>query len=178
MPAIPVPSASETRCNATFEALMWALSRPGLSRDLPQPRHRALVEALIDRECAVNCDDPDLARSAAGLGAALVAREAADHVFADRLDSAAVLRTLRQGSDLHPEDGATLVLEATLGRGQRLRMTGPGVDGAVEIAVGGLPDGFWQERTRVMRYPMGFDLFLTSGARVLGVPRSTAVEVV
>ena len=28
-----------------------------------------------------------------------------------------------------------------------------------------------------MRYPMGFEIFLVDGARILGVPRSTVVEV-
>jgi alpha-D-ribose 1-methylphosphonate 5-triphosphate synthase subunit PhnH len=88
-----------------------------------------------------------------------------------------MLRDLRQGSDLHPEEGATLVLAATLGEGQALRLTGPGVDGLVDVKIGGLPDGFWDMRRDVMRYPMGFEIFLIDGARVLGLPRSTAVEV-
>lgn len=176
MQAIPVPSPAETLANATFEALMWALSRPGLSRDLPQPGHAALVEALIDRECAVFCEDPALAQQVARTGAALVDLPRADHVFLTTPDTA-LLRQLRMGSDLHPEAGATLVLPVTLDRGQRLRLTGPGVDGAVDIRVDGLPEGFWAERAHVMRYPMGFDLFLTDGPRVLGVPRSTKAEV-
>ena len=32
----PVPSDFEARCNATFDAVMWALARPGVMRDLPQ----------------------------------------------------------------------------------------------------------------------------------------------
>ena len=32
MLATPTPSPSETRDNATFEALLWALSRPGVPR--------------------------------------------------------------------------------------------------------------------------------------------------
>jgi alpha-D-ribose 1-methylphosphonate 5-triphosphate synthase subunit PhnH len=29
-----------------------------------------------------------------------------------------------------------------------------------------------------MRYPMGFEVFLVDGDRVLGLPRTTAVEVI
>lgn len=176
MVAIPRPSAFEARCNATYEALMWALARPGLIRTLPVPGPEAIVEALIDRECAVHCADPDLASLAERTGAALVGPEAADHVFAGRLEHADTLGRLRCGTDLHPEDGATLFVAARLGAGERLRLTGPGVDGAEEIAVEGLPEGVWQARRAAMRAPMGFELFVLDGDRVLGVPRSTTVE--
>lgn len=216
----PTPSPFEARSNATYEALLWALSRPGLVRTLPATGAEAvlpasgreacpasgrdadmpaagwdadpasgrdaglpasswaaIVEALIDRECAVHCADPVLAALVARTGAALVGPEQADHVFAARLPAAQGLARLRQGSDLHPEEGATLVCSAAFGRGERLRLTGPGCDGAVALALDGLPPGFWQERARIMRYPAGFEIFLTDGARVIGVPRSTTVEV-
>ncbi|WP_375258418.1 phosphonate C-P lyase system protein PhnH [Citreimonas sp.] len=177
MPAIPVPSAFESRCNATYDALMWALSRPGLVRDLPEAGQAQIVDALIDRDCAVFCDAPDLAARVAGIGAALVDVERADHLFLDRLENAGLLRALRLGSDLHPELGETLVLNAAIGTGPGVRLTGPGVDGSVEIRIAGLPDGFWRIRAQVMRYPMGFELFLLDGTRVVGLPRSTEVEV-
>lgn len=181
VPPLPIPSDFESRCNASFEALMWALSRPGLPRDLPcaqaQDSHAAIVDALIDRECAVFCDDPDLAQHVSRTGAAQVSMDLADHLFLDRLDAADDLRPLRQGSDLHPEDGATMILRAKLGEGQAVRLSGPGVDGTLELRIAGLPDGFWRSRAQVMRYPTGFDLFLTDGVTVVGLPRSTAVEV-
>lgn len=102
---------------------------------------------------------------------------AADHVFLDTLATSDLLRILRLGSDLHPEDGATLVVNAELGRGQALRLCGPGVDRAIEIRVGGLPGDFWAVRDRVMGYPVGFELFLVDGDRILGLARSTRVEV-
>ena len=88
-----------------------------------------------------------------------------------------LLQGLRRGSDLHPEDGATLVCDARLGAGQGLRLSGPGCDGPVAVAVGGLPEGFWTARAGLMRYPTGFELFLVEDDRVLGIPRSTRVEV-
>jgi alpha-D-ribose 1-methylphosphonate 5-triphosphate synthase subunit PhnH len=71
--AVPVPDAFETRTNATFEALMWALARPGTVQTLPAPGLAGIADALIDRECRVFCNDPDLARHLASLGAARVA---------------------------------------------------------------------------------------------------------
>lgn len=181
----PARSDAEARANATYEALMWALARPGLARDLPEPSDAAIVEALIDRECAVHCakhcteedTGEDMARIVAQTGAALVAPSAADHLFLGPLGDATLLRQLRCGSDLYPDDGATAVIHVRLGDGPRLRFSGPGVDGTVDIAVGGLPDGAWDIRRDTLRYPMGFELLLRDGARVVGVPRSTVVEV-
>ena len=177
MTAHPTPSAFEARTNATYEALMWALARPGLSRTLPEAGQAGILEALIDRECAVHCTRPEMAAQAARTGAALVSPDAADHVFCDALADTDLLARLRMGSDLYPEEGATLVVNARIGSGARLRLSGPGCDGLVPLQLGGLPDGFWAERARVMRYPMGFELFVLDGAEVMGIPRSTEVEV-
>jgi alpha-D-ribose 1-methylphosphonate 5-triphosphate synthase subunit PhnH len=176
MPAPPVPSAAETRANAAFEALMWALSRPGLPRTLPEAGPHSVIEALIDRECAVHCADPALAEAVARTGAAPVPMEEADHVFVTALRIEDLPR-LRRGSDLYPDDGATVICPARLGEGPPLALTGPGCDGPVRARIGGLPDGLWAARARAMRYPMGFELVFIDGAQVLGVPRSTHVEV-
>lgn len=177
MQIAPTPSEFETCTNATYEALMWALSRPGLIRELPAPGVEGLIDALIDRECAVHCGPLALSDHAARSGAAIVPLSEADHVFLPSELTPSLLRGLRQGSDLHPEDGATLVIEARFGAGQGVQLTGPGVNGAQYIQMGGLPDGFWEMRRDVMRYPMGFEIFLIDGARVMGLPRSCAVEV-
>ena len=176
MSVVPVPSAFEARSNAAFKAILWSLARPGLVHEMPESGMAQIVEALIDRECAGHCTSPELAHLAHNTGALMVAPELADHVFADDVP-VTLLDCLRRGSDLHPDDGATLIAHAELTKGARLRMTGPGIDGAVEVMIGGLPGGFWQRRAQVMRYPMGFEILLVDGARILGVPRSTVVEV-
>lgn len=177
MSAQPQPSAFEDRTNATYEALMWAFSRPGLVRDMPEPGQCLILEALIDRECQVYCDSAEMQAQAKQSGAELVGPEAADHLFLATPPAAQLVRGVRLGSDLYPEEGATLVLTATLGTGVTLRLTGPGVDGQIDVQVDGLPADFWAVRAQVQRYPMGFDLVLVDGARILGVPRSTHVEV-
>lgn len=177
MTAHPAPSAFEARSNATYEALMWALSRPGLIRKMPVPGQGPVIEALLDRECRVYCDGPNQADLVARTGAQQVAPQHADHLFLDSLPGLDLLSRINLGSDLYPDEGATLVCNAALERGPRLRLTGPGCNGVVEVQVDGLPDGFWQARARTMRYPMGFELFLIDGADVLGVPRSCQVEV-
>ena len=177
--ATPVPDAAEIRTNATFEALMWALSRPGTVRDLPGTDPALIAEALLDRECRVWCADPDLARRIAATGAQLTDIARADHVFAGQVDADALARLAQvaTGSDLYPDAGATVILSAAFGTGRRLRLTGPGIESAATIAVDGIDPGLWPLRAARCRYPMGFDLFLMSGAQVMGLPRSTQIEV-
>nr|WP_321524956.1 phosphonate C-P lyase system protein PhnH [uncultured Cohaesibacter sp.] len=175
---IPTPDADETRANQCFEALLWALSRPGQIRSLPQAGQSQIVDALIDRECAAYSDDETLAEHISNSGAMLVSPEKADHVFLSSLTSSDILAKLKTGSDLYPDDGATLMLPASFNEGQLLRLSGPGVNGALEVRIGGLPDLFFALRNKLVRYPMGFDIFFIDGNQVIGLPRSTKLEIV
>jgi alpha-D-ribose 1-methylphosphonate 5-triphosphate synthase subunit PhnH len=175
--AVPVPDAFEARTNATFEALMWALARPGTVRTLPGPGMEGIAEALLDGECRVFCDDPALADRLTGFGAAQVALPLADHCFVSLEAGLDRLAQIAVGSALYPDAGATLVAEARIGTGLRLRLTGPGIETSAEIALDGVAPGFWALRAALSRYPAGFDLFLICGAQVIGLPRSTAIEV-
>ena len=173
---MPLPDLDEARANATYDALLWALGRPGQVRTLPNPGEVEIIHALIGRECRVHAADPRLIPLIVRAGAEVAELSSADHVFLGALADLSPLREIGQGSDLYPDDGATVILAVELGTGPALRLSGPGVDGAVELRVGGLPPGFWEERARIMRYPMGFEIFLLDGARIVGVPRSTDVE--
>jgi alpha-D-ribose 1-methylphosphonate 5-triphosphate synthase subunit PhnH len=173
MTATPTPDAFEARTNATFEALMWALSRPGTVQPLPASGMAGLAETLVDRECRVYCEDAALAPVIASFGAALVPASEADHCFLTGTDA---LPRVATGSALYPDAGATVVMQASFGQGQRLRLTGPGIETHTDIALSGMP-GIWALRAARCRYPAGFDLFLICGATVMGLPRSTQIEV-
>jgi alpha-D-ribose 1-methylphosphonate 5-triphosphate synthase subunit PhnH len=178
--ATPVPDAAETRANATFEALMWALSRPGTVQAIPDPDPALIAEALVDRECHVWCADRALAARIAATGAHAADPGHADHLFlagADTDSAMAIIAKAAIGSDLYPDEGATIILPARFGTGARLRLTGPGIETETQITVDDLSSGLWPLRAARCRYPMGFDLFLTSGAQVIGLPRSTLIEV-
>jgi alpha-D-ribose 1-methylphosphonate 5-triphosphate synthase subunit PhnH len=177
MQTTPIRSDEETQSNDAFDALLWALSRPGQVRTLPAAGEAALITALLDRECAASCDDPLLISAIMQTGAAVADITVADHVFLGKPSNAARLREVRLGSDLYPDDGATVVVRAGIGNGQGLRLTGPGVDGALEVRLDGISAEFWQTRKSLIRYPMGFDLFVLDGSRVMGLPRSTNIEV-
>jgi len=178
MLTVAPPEAGEVRANATFEALMWALARPGDIRALPEPGLGQIVEALVDLECSAHGDSPELRRVIAEAGAEVAVHVAmADHVFIERFDGDVdSLMALRCGSALYPDDGATVVIAAGLGEGQRLRLSGPGVEAPLELAVA-LPAAIWRLREQLCLYPEGFDLFVVDGPRVLGLPRSTTIEV-
>lgn len=176
MLATPAPSSAETRDNAAFDTLLWALSRPGLPRDLPEPREGSIITALLDRECLVYSADPLLLPEIMRTGAELADIDQADHVFLGAMASSDPLAEISIGSDFYPDDGATLIVRANIGSGNAVRLTGPGIEDAVTVQLGGLPDGFWKARAARLRYPMGFDLFFVDGARVVGVPRSTKIE--
>ena len=173
----PVPSPAESRANATFDALIWALSRPGQVRELPETGEAPIIDALLDRECRVFCADPVLMPKVVGTGAMIADLSAADHVFLGAPNDLAPLCALRTGSDLYPDDGATVVIRARLGAGVDLRLSGPGIETSDRVRIDGLPDGFWTLRRDLIRYPMGFDVIFVDGAKVMGLPRSTKVEV-
>jgi len=178
MLTVAPPDAAEMRANATFEVLMWALSRPGDIRELPETGLAAIAETLVDLECTVFSDDPGLRAQIAATGA-LQADDIseADHVFLSSLEGVeARLVALRCGSALYPDDGATLVAQVRHGVGQRVRLSGPGVNGVLELTLG-ISSGFWAMRAMLCAYPEGFDMLLVDGRSVIGIPRSTLVEV-
>jgi len=58
----------------------------------------------------------------------------------------------------------------------RLRLRGPGIEREHTISVGGLPEAFWRHRlAQQPRSPQGFELLLTRGRWLAGIPRSTLI---
>lgn len=172
----PVPSTEEVRANTAFDALLWALSRPGLSRMLPEHGEGAIISALLDRECRVHSADPLLIPDIMRTGAEVADIDVADHVFMGSSARSELLDHVAIGSDLYPDDGATIIARCRIGTGSAIRLTGPGVKGTLTLQIDGLPNGFWATRAARLRYPTGFDLFLVDGATVMGIPRSTTVK--
>jgi alpha-D-ribose 1-methylphosphonate 5-triphosphate synthase subunit PhnH len=173
---MPQPSRAEALEIATFDALLWALSRPGLVQTLPEPGEAAIIAALLDRECRVFSADPLLMSDIMRTGAEVADIDRADHVFLGPFSTPEMFDQILIGSDLYPDEGATVVVRGQIGAGSPLRLSGPGVDGDLVVALGDLPRWFWAKRAARQRYPMGFDLFVLDGAEVVGLPRSCTVE--
>ncbi|MBC1186880.1 phosphonate C-P lyase system protein PhnH [Kluyvera sp. SCKS090646] len=88
------------------------------------------------------------------------------------------LNALCEGSAVAPETSATLIVQvSSLSGGRMLRLTGAGIAEERMIAPQ-LPNCILHELTeRPHPFPLGVDLILTCGERLLAIPRTTHVEV-
>jgi alpha-D-ribose 1-methylphosphonate 5-triphosphate synthase subunit PhnH len=186
----PVETPAAARAHATFMALLWALSNPGRVETLPVSSDGILVtvaEALIDLETTFYTPNETLARRLALTGARpAVARLARYHFYPavgkSELDDIGDAPT---GTYSYPDDSATMVVACRLldsasspmPKATRIKMTGPGISGKARVDVSDLPADLWAIRAEAIRYPLGWDLILVSDDRVVGVPRTTVVEV-
>ena len=76
------------------------------------------------------------------------------------------------GQPDYPDRSATLIVEMSSLTAVGPRLIGPGIKDAVRLS---LPDTAAFAANRAL-FPLGFDCFLTAGALVAGLPRSTRVE--
>lgn len=177
--ATPPYTPEEARDRETFLALMWSLSYPTRPHTLPpgDPLH-LIGHALLDLETSFYTPDIALMQALHRTGARATRPSTAAYHFYAQLDDAA-LRTMSEANVGHisyPDTSATLVIAASFTGGARYRLSGPGIQGNTVIAPA-LPREFWKQRAQ-SRFPLGWDVFLVEGSRVIGLPRSTyAVEV-
>lgn len=157
-----------------FRRLMDCFARPGRIAEFDGDALRSVAATLLDG--AVSLADPhgliapgDWPKLEARAGAP----ETADFVVAagDRAPGFAP----RLGTLESPERSATVLLRVrALGRGQRYRLTGPGVNGAATLAVDGLDARWIEARAQwVAAFPLGVDLILVDATRAAALPRTT-----
>lgn len=187
----PQSSAAETLARETFQALLSALSNPGHMFALPGTAlstRQACLQiglTLLDLETSFFTLDPALGAALGQNGARLLPASSAAYLFFP--DSAvftgpAAAQTLTcieqaaVGTVIDPDDGATLIIACGLGAGRLLHLQGPGIQDRTEVRVDHLSPDFWQLRAAKIRYPLGIDLFLVDGGQVVGLPRTTLVE--
>jgi alpha-D-ribose 1-methylphosphonate 5-triphosphate synthase subunit PhnH len=181
--SIPPYTAQEARARETFLALMGSLSYPGRIHSLPASGNdafAAIAEALLDLETSYSAaSDPDLLSMLARTGARALPPETAAYHFHQRVDAATLtmIDKASAGTLLYPDQSATLILGAQIGVGVALTLKGPGIKGAPQIVIGGIPAAFWSARARACQFPLGWDIFLVDGASVIGLPRSTTIEI-
>ena len=149
----------------SFRRLLKAMSEPGVIVSLQQLQHgwqplnvasTSLLLTLADHETPVWL--------ASALRNDLVGQN--------------LLNVLSAGTVTAPETGVTLIVQlASLSGGRMLRLTGAGIAEERMIAPQ-LPDCIIDELTeRPHPFPLGIDLILTCGERLLAIPRTTHVEV-
>jgi len=175
-------NAQEARTQNTFTAMMWALSHPGQPRPLPRmllAPFFAVGETLVDLETSYYASHDGLDQQLARLGGRSRPPQEAMYQFYPELEDADLpdLKEAPVGTHASPDLSATLVIGAEFDSGTTLRLSGPGIQETTELSVGGIPPSFWSLREKAIQYPLGWDVFLIGEGQVVGLPRTTVVEV-
>lgn len=177
---------------ATYRKLQEALARPGfiqsLDRDgfgavegLPMAAAATLL-TLADYTTPVwlpgGGEHPAAAWLAFHSGArATAAPLEATFAFLSAGATEPLLHDFAAGDECYPDRSATVLVECRdFFNGPRIRLRGPGIRSSVDISPSGWRPGFWQEvEANATRFPLGIDLFLVAGAKIMGLPRTTHI---
>lgn len=89
------------------------------------------------------------------------------------------LTRFAQGSHEYPDRSTTLIVQVeSLNAASDWTLSGPGIDGVRRVGIAGLDprwSGMLDENRR--RFPCGVDFLFTAGPGLMGLPRTTHVEV-
>lgn len=173
-----------------FRRILEAMSRPGRIVDLSaqslpavdnlMPAMAAIALTLLDQDSPAWIDPAFAAAAGHYIGfhtGAPRVTDAGKATFVLVADGRRLpdLMTLARGDAAYPERGATLVVQvAGLKAGDGCRLTGPGIDGAVDLDIAGLAPEFWQAfAANAENFPLGFDTILICGTRITALPRTS-----
>jgi len=82
------------------------------------------------------------------------------------------------GTPEEPQGSATLIIRVeSFAGGRPLTLTGPGIQSSHTVAPVGIADSFWQARAALAPIaPCGIDCYLVCGRSIMGIARTTRVE--
>lgn len=185
-----------------FRTLLNALSRPGTIESIETPLPAAdaadaaadgtpraglaafaALLALADYATPIWLAQPDAALAAALRfhADAPLAATPRDAAFAYVHEAASLppLDAFAHGTAESPEQSATVFVRVdSLTGGTPLTLSGPGIQTTQAFSPVGLSARFWQERAALAPlFPCGIDFYFVCGARIVGLPRTTRVEV-
>ena len=166
---------------AAFRAALQALCRPGTVVECERAAY-ALCLALLDQDTRLW-----LSPSAQAFGSSLrfhtgcileTDASKADFLMVGTAHEMPKLESLALGTDEAPHRSATMIVEVEeLAPHGGWKLAGPGIPDETQVHVPALGAAFLGEwKTNQRRFPRGIDLFLCSGARVCGLPRTTRIE--
>lgn len=186
-------SPAQLSAQKTFRVLLQALSQPGrvlaLPLEAPHQGWRWVLAALLDPEVTFAVLGPEEGawaeevRDLTGATPALLSQ--ADFLLIFAGGSRGGILEAKRGSLEYPDQGATLfylVEEVREGDARQapVRLRGPGIPRARYPVVAGLDPAEWGYLAEVNgEFPLGVDcFFLDRDNRVMGLPRSTRVEMI
>lgn len=174
----PIFTEQEKASQETFTALMMALSYPGEQEPLSSGSVISIGQTLLDLETTFYTSDRQLAKQLAQTTAREVAAENADYLFFPTMSDAdlEIIKTAKVGTMLYPDRSATLIIGCNFGDGVSLKLTGPGIKTHKEIQIGSIPEQLFSVRGITIDYPLGWDIFFVDGSSVMGLPRTTVVD--
>ncbi|TDN63672.1 phosphonate C-P lyase system protein PhnH [Paraburkholderia sp. BL10I2N1] len=189
---------------AVFRTLLDALSRPGTvgvvvaappaaggtatsgatgTRSKVDLAAFASLLTLCDYSTPVWLAQPDAVLGSSlrfHTGAPLVANaHEAAFAYIHDADTLPPLASFALGEAEAPEHSATLLIRVdALTGGTPVALRGPGIERTTTIAPLGLPKRFWAERAKLAPlFPCGIDCYLVCGDALIGLPRTTHLEV-
>ena len=181
---------------AVFRAVLEALSRPGRPRvaataaEPPQPLTRvsaAVALTLVDQDVTLwlspSLDCPEVRDYLVfHTGARVVAQpHGANFVVCSGPGEIPPLDTLAQGTPDYPDRSATVIVsvaDTPTHTDPRATLSGPGIEHPFGLGLPGFDRALWRQLQHNHRaYPLGVDLVVCIGQSVIGLPRSTAIEV-
>lgn len=174
----------ETRCRETFHVLMNALAHPGQSKRLPIADENTLEalqvigQTLLDLETSFYTPDPNLRETLSMTRARFLDCDQAAYQFyvQDGQDLRVALHQAPVGTMLYPDQSATLFVGCHFINEMPLTLAGPGIHGERQFPGCDLPASFWRTRAELIQYPLGWDLYLVYGSQLVGIPRTTQVN--
>ena len=186
---------SVMQAQATFRAVLHAFAYPGrvmeAGADLapPPPLHQATAAiglTLFDMDTPVWLDEaaatPEVEaffRFHCGCPVSPSPERARFAIIAD----ASGLRALDHfdcGTDEAPDRSTTVIIQVArfLQGSGGVVLTGPGIKDTQSILVDGVPVEFWRQRQAQRNlFPRGIDIIFTVDHRLVGLPRTTGVDV-
>jgi alpha-D-ribose 1-methylphosphonate 5-triphosphate synthase subunit PhnH len=180
---MPIFTETEAQTRLTFLPLMWALSHPGRIYELSLGTETAVSnmaligQTLLDLETSFFTSDEYLAEELTRTTAVPAPPAEAFYHFYPALvrTDLEMLSQARLGDMMYPDRSATLLLGCRLGTGDTFYFTGPGIEDKTAVNIAFVPPEFWGLREQANQYPLGWDVFLIDGNRIVGLPRTTKV---
>ena len=186
---------------SVFRLVLDAMAHPGRIQSIGAIEgHAALVEApgqlhqaafvlaltLIDFETPVwldsklAADQPVVSALRFHCGSPIIDDPAlANFALVGDASVAPPLSVFHQGTSEYPDRSTTVIMQVqSIDDAGGAKLTGPGIKIEAGLAIGGVQPDFWQQWSANHRqFPLGVDLVLTAGDRMVALPRSIKAEI-